>query len=495
MPLEKLANTLNVPGRDQERDRYLRDYSLRKPGVPTGPKTEPYTDASVMADQTAVLYADAILIANSCTRSTRTSSQIDDDLEEHGSSRLPPVGASGSVAIGASPGGTTIFAGDEFTINSLRYQCAETALYQDGAEVPITGIDTGPGTDQPAGALGKWSANRPGCDPVATVVEQADGSGLIGGSDVESDAQAILRLDNLDADPPASGNDAEYQALIVRAPNVAIQAAFTIPGIKGPGSKGVMFTLRPSSPGKSRIPTSTHRAAVKAWVRGQMPADDGYYDCALVVNPIPVNLKGTWALGAAGWSDALPWPAYQATPIAVDGGQPNTATTIYLTGNDGSTPGPSAGQSIGVFELASLEFHRKKILSVATSGTDWVLTIDTTNGVSDTSYVPTGGQVVCPWSDSLTSVAIAVVSYFDTLGPGEQVSSFVDPGLRQRRSPASPVAWPSVISNRLVLPLFTIAEVGDVALLDPAIPYATPVGTPGVSSFLTTIAGLAIFPE
>ena len=502
MPLAALPSSLIVPTRDQEVAQYASDYGLRNPSAaPVVAGSLAYIDGQVIADQTATIYYNAIVIANAATRATRVGSQLDNiDGVNLGLPRNPAEGASGAVIISAGPSGTTIIAGDVCVINGFNYACAQTGTYADGAIVPITSVpsSTGYGTNQSAGATGVWRAPRPNCFAPVVVYEQADGSGLSGGAPVESDPQYIARLNSAAANPPASGNDAQYQLLASETPTVAVQQAFTYPGAKGPGSTCILFLLRPAQPGAPRIPNSTQVQAVLAWIQGQMPASDGIYMGTIVPNPIDVHLEVQWQVGAEGWVDQQPWPPYvSGGEIAVDATHAISPTSFYLTGNNGTNPAPVPGQTIAMFDIANLTFHPKQIGTVTASGSDWIITVNTTSGVSDTTYAPYGGQIVGPWSASLQSLVLPVVGYFDTLGPGEQFidAQFIDPGLRQRRSPPAAVGFPSEVGNRLVLPVFAIPSVGDVALLDPTIPYEPPVGSPGVSAYLTTLLNLAIFPE
>ena len=500
MPLEGLAATLIVPNRDDEAARYTQDVSIRNPGADVGQSSQPYLDGQIMADMTTVIYADAVIIANAASRQTRTGSQLDEDGEELGLPRNPAVGASGAVIVSTGPSGSTAEAGDTLTINGFQYEVTETLFVTDGQIVPITGVSTGPGTDQAAGTTGTWTANRPGMNLGVVVYQQADGTGLSNGDDVESDADYRIRLDEAAANPAASGNDAQYQQLVSQTPTVAVQQGFTFPGIMGPGSTCVLFTLRPGQPGANRIPSAAQILAAQSWVTGQMPTDDGSYWGTIVPNPINVNLQIAWMQGAEDWVDAQPWPPYVAgagNQIAVNGSFPITPTSFYLTGNNGTNPAPVPGQTIGMLDLPNLTYRAKRILTVTASGTNWIITVDTTSGASDTSYTPYGGQIVGPWSASLQSIVTAVVSYFDTLGPGEQLADgdFVDPGLRQRRSPPDPSSWPSTLTNRILLPIFAVTTVEDVELLDPSVPYDCPVGSPGVFSYMTRLLNIAAFPE
>jgi uncharacterized phage protein gp47/JayE len=499
MPLEGLAATLIVPGRDDEGSRYTQDVTVRNPGADVTEGSQPYIDGQILADMTAPQYANAVTIANDASRQTRTGAQLDEDGVELGVPRNPAVGASGAVIVSTGPTGSTALAGDTLTINGFQYQVTQTLFVTDGQIVPVTGVSTGPGTDQAAGAAGTWTANRPGMNAGVVVYEQADGTGLSGGDDIESDADYRIRLDEAAANPAASGNDAQYQQLTTKTPTVAVQQAFTFPGIMGPGSTCVLFTLRPNQPGANRIPSAAQILAAQSWVTGQMPIDDQAYWGTITPNYVNVNLQIAWAQGAEDWVDAQPWPPYVGSggEIAVNGSFPATPTSFYLTGNNGSNAAPVPGQTIGMLDLPNLTFRPKKILTVTVSGTNWIITVDASSGASDTSYTPYAGQIVGPWSASLQSIVTAVVSYFDTLGPGEQLadSDFVDPGLRQRRSPPDPASWPSTLTNRILLPIFAVTTVEDVELLDPTIPYDCPVGSPGVYSYMSKLLNLACFPE
>jgi uncharacterized phage protein gp47/JayE len=491
MPLDSLPGKLLTPTRDQIRDRYLRDYRLRNPDADTGPGSAVYNDASVHADQEVLQYNNAIVIAQNVNVSTATGADLIEKARAKGTDKLPAVGAVGYVQITASAGGGFIAAGTEGKINGLRYQCVLASVYFDGDQVPVSGIDVGPETNQDAGVVMSWTTPPPGIGPTATVVLQADGSGLSGGHDVESDGELQQRLIKLNAEPPASGNDAHVQAAIARAPALSIQSPFTFPAIKGPGTCGATATLRPSKAGSNRIPNAAQLAIILAYLTGQFPADFGFLSNTLVASPVNVALKVSWASGTPGWADAVPFPTYTSPMCQVSNLLARTPTSFNLINYPVA---PQPGNTIAMFDLAALKFRRKRILT-ATLGVGYDIVCDTTNGISDTTYTPYVGQPICPWSDSLDSLTSAIVNYFDLLGPGEQMANFFDPGLRQRRSPPSPASFPSVISNRILSDLFKAQSLQDATLQEPAVPYATPVGSQGVSSFLLTLATLVAFPQ
>lgn len=505
MALDVFPNNLAVPTRDDSRAHYLRSYQLRNPNALVTENTFPWIDASCEADQLQPVYRDAVLISKGILLTGATGTQVDQRLADLGLQRLPAIGASGYVTISASGGGTTIFQGDEIKDrqSGLRFQCNNGAiggiLYHDGDEVPLIGVDTGPQTDIPGGRLLTWTSPRPGCGSDATVVTQSDGvSGLTGGRPIEDDNTAITRALAIRANPPASGNDAEYQATILATPGVAVQQPFTYPCIVGTGSMGFVFTLRPAGPGQTRIPSGAQVSAVLAFVTGQMPADDSIFACSLTAVPTDTVLRVTWAPGSPTWVDTATWP--QFFPIATQGIKVTVVvdSTHFTLATANATYGgvsqPTVGQTIGVYDRTGQIFRRKKILSFTGTG-PWVITCDTSNAASDTSYTPIVGQRACPWSDSLSNIPAAVIAHFDSLGPGEQVGVFFDPGQRQKRSPPAPTFFPSQLSNRLTTPVLALASIQDAVVAEPSIPAGPGTGSPGVNSNLLTLGFLGVFPQ
>lgn len=500
MPLDSLPGTMIVPLRTETRELYLRSFRVRNPSALTTENTFPWIDASCQADITQLTLRDAVVANNGVSLFTATGTALDQRLADLGLSRLSAVGGSGYVYADTSSGGSTIFEGDEIKedASGLRFKCTQTALYQNGEQIPITGIDVGEQTNVDGGIVLTWTAPRPGCSSTAIVVTQADGaSGITGGHGIESDVDAVSRAIQVRANPPASGNDAQYQSTGSETPGIAVQQIFTYPCILGAGATGFVFTLRPGALGQSRVPNGAQISAVLAQLVGVMPADDQIYAGTITEQPVTVVLKTTWARGASSWVDTYPWPLYFPNPgkaIIVQSATTSLVFTLETQNADyTSVTQPAIGQTIGFYDTDAQDFKRKKILSFTGTG-PWVITCDTSNAASDISYTPVVGQRACPWSESLNQVPPAAVGYFDTLGPGEQKGSFFDAGRRQRRSPVSPSFYPHQLSNRMLVPILELAAIQDASIIEPSIPYSTTVGTPGVLSYLITLGSLAIFP-
>lgn len=500
MALDPLPSEILALSRDEWQRRYLRSYKLRDPSADLREGTQPYIDASCLADQLAVNSANARQIGHSIPLSEVFGARLDQRLGERGlPPRFPEVGASGYVTIRTSVGGATILSGDELTeeASGIRLQCIARATYTDGDPVPVACISTGPSTNLDAGTVLTWSAPRPGCVPRCTITEQTDGTGFTGGRLSETDDEVRQRISDDMANPASAGNDAAYARAIEnsRGHAVAVEKAFTYPAILGAGLIGVAFTLRKTSPGSSRIPSATQMAQVRDYVVGLMPADDGYVEITLISQPVNVVLDVQWGPGAADWVDATPWPARYATGAgAVVVSAATSAMAFTLATDNASYVGvasPAAGQTIGFYDASAALFRRKRILSVTGSG-PWAIVADPTNAASDTSYTPAVGQRACPWSESLNDLVETVRSYIDSTGPGEMRATFFDPGFREKRNPPSPRTWPNTTTNRLAADILAIPAVLDSVVRE-GLGVTTAVGTPGASVNLLELGELAAF--
>lgn len=499
MALDQTPGVVQTLARNEVHDNWTRDYGLRVPAADVGPGTQPDVDASLAADAVVPLYSDAVTIGRGTTLRTSAGTWLQTIGEDEGVFQRPAVGASGFIGITTSAGGSNIQLGSIVfsKVGQKRYQVAATALYTSATPVPVSGIDTGPSTNLDPGAAMQFQAPPPGCSGDATVLADSDGNGLTGGRDADDDTTYRGLISDKRANPPASGNDAEYQQTIKKTPGISVQQVHTFPAILGPGTMGYVFTLNPASPGANRVPNAAQIASTLAWVTGQMPGDDGIFACDLVEAPVTVALRIAWGAGASTWQDVSPWPAYIAGDLVLVAAAPAPTFTSFRLHTGTSTTDPQVGQTIGFWDPVSGLFKEIRIgaVSVVATGVTWDITPDRTNAASDPSYIPGVGQPASPWSDSLNSIVPAVITYFDGLGPGEMVSPLPDPGLRQRRQPTSPLRWPSLVDARIVIPVYALGSVVEtVTPLAPALPYQTPVGAAGVLAYLSTLGNLALYP-
>lgn len=501
MAFDVLPDELIVKTRDDWEQAYLRSYRLRDPEADTRADTQPSIDAKSIADQLVIQSQNARRLAQSIPLSEVNGDRLDQRLQEHGlPPRFPDLGSSGFVIARTGTSGAHILAGDELTDENqgLRFQCIAENDYFAGDYVPVAAIDTGPQTNLAAGTLLIWTFPRPGCEPAAEIAEQTDGGGLSGGRLAESDDEVRQRISDTLAEPAASSNDASYRrtAENSRGHGVPVQRAFSYGAILGPGTTCIVFTMKPERPGASRIPNPTQIQQVRDYVIGQMPGDDGYLDGIVIDEPIDIVVDVQWAEGAAGWANASIWPERRATLAgAIVVSSVTTSTNFVLSTDNAVYTGvvsPVTGQVIGFYDRAAGVFRRKQILSVTGTG-PWTIACDTINSASDTSFTPSSGARVSPWSDSLGSLVTPIIEHFETLGPGEQRASFFDPGLREKRVPVSPRSWPSFITNRLVIEIFDTPTIAN-AVVQEGLGVAASVGVAGVSSYLLSLGDIAVFP-
>lgn len=486
--------------RDEVVAKWQRDYLIRQPDADVGPGTQPFIDANVAADAIQVLHSDAVAIANNTKEESATGDTLEQILIRSGlDGFLPAAGASGSVTITASNGGANIplFLELKNPRTNIRYQALAPGAYADGDPVPIVAIDTGPETNADPGTVLLWTSPTNGLGPTATVLAQNDGTGLSGGREREREDEARARLVAVRANPPASGNDAEYQQTIVDTKNIAVQAPFTYPADGGPGMTSVAFTLRPAKPGANRIPNLAQRTLVRARLEGAFPGDDGIFDIDLVAEPLAVVLAVRWRSPAPSWADTTPWPEWiPGDPIVVDTAVSVTGLGFRVT-TATATIAPQVGQTIAVYDPLKGEFRPKRIatVTVVIANKSWDLTFDASTTASDTSYRPADGQIVSPWSDSIKALPAPVIKHVDGLGPGELYASFPAPGRRLRRQPPSPEQYPNELTNRVTADVQRLPPVSDANLLSPAVPFPLPVGVPRTLAYLFELADLAAFPQ
>ena len=477
--------------------------------VDVGRGTLPYLAGEVVADVIIPLYSnDAKLLRGMVVRG-KTGTMLEDyakeflSLNDDGSVRLPATGGSGYMeATKIAVGGAYIVQGTVVLHQSTgyRYQVAVSNTYEDGDPIPIVGIDTGPDTNLDADEPLIFSSPPPGVSTGGAVLAQNDGTGvlvgLLGGREAETDTELQDRVIEAQSEPPAAGNSAQIVQQAQKTGGVPVQKAFAISAWFGPGSICVPFLLRPDA-GVTRIPNSTQRGLVQANLQSVFPTDYSITVPTIISQPVEIAIGVSWVSGARGWTDITPWPEHvPGDPVIVDGAMPISSTAFRATTGT-ATSAPPVGQTIALFDILTKRFMRKRIATVTevVAGESWDLTFTTQNGASDT-FIPEAGALLSPYSQSLVRLIAPLITYVRTLGPGEQFSTFPDPGGRQKRWPFSPEAWPNIITNDgLVNAMKASGATSDAEVLSPNVPYATTVGTPGATVYLLELGDFAVFPQ
>lgn len=483
-----------TPDRSVVRDAFLRSNKFRVPNADYGTGTQPYIDAQIVADVVAPIHAEAVACAKATDIADAVGQSLDDWGERLGRARKGATKSQGFVIAQTATGGSNVGAGTsgKYLPKGSTYEVAVTGVYNDGDLIAVQSVDVGASTILAAGSVITWVSPPTGLKSSALVFENSDGSGVKGGAPAEDDETYRAALLERMRNPPASGNASQYAITVEDIEGLGVQKAFVYPAWNGPGTVAVAFTMRPGSPGDSRLPNGAQLTQVEAILKDAFPADDGIAVCSIVEDPIALSLQVTWRGSANGWVDLAPWPLFYADQVHVTGSPTNSTCRIT---SSSVIAAPVVGQTIGFLDPTSDTFKRKRISAVATiSATHtYDLTFDTSLASSD-AYIPIANQFVSPWSPSLSSLVKPLLTYFDRQGPGEMFATFADPGLRQRRFPAPDQdTYPSRLENLLVSGLSSY--VSDVEIADPAVPLATAIGTPGTEVAIHVLEDLGVYPQ
>jgi uncharacterized phage protein gp47/JayE len=502
MPLDDIPSDFVSADRKAVRDQYTRDYLFRVPGADTGAGSQPFVDASNQADAVAPLYRDAELVFAAISIRNAVGQALDAWGERlggavRGFARRGVTASSGFVALTTSAGGSNIIKGTtlRYLATNQRYETKVTGVYTTLLPLAIGALSGGPASNLPGGAELQFDNPPVGAAQKVTVITQEDGSGLKGGAPSEDDDSYRKRLLVAIREPPANANESEIVRVVMTIPDLAVEMCWVVPAVLGPATKAVLFTVPPAFAGDSRIPNGAQIAEVEAVVKSACPGDDGIMVAAGADDPFRAVLKVTWKPAAVGWLDEATWPPLVATPVTVSGAVAPTAASARVTSSVAYTA-PTAGKNVAFYDPATRTFKQKRVLTATLFAANvYDLTFDlSTLNASDLGFVPVVGSLVSPWSPSMKDLVLPLLQYVGQQGPGEMFASFSDPGIRQRRFPApGPEDWPSKIENRMVDPLFAVVE--DAIVVEPTLPLATTVGTPGVLFYLHTLSDVGVFPE
>ena len=469
--------------------------------------TLPHKISLAVADITLPFYANDNAIANSFVVRGMTGDRLERYARERllanddGTIRLPATGGSGYFeATKIAAGGASILQGTVLLhrASSTRYQVVVSATYYDGDPIPIQGISTGASTNLDADEPLVFDSPPAGLSQGGLVLAQNDGTGVLvgltGGREAETDGELQDRVIEAQSEPPAAGNSAEIVQAAQKTGGVPVQKAFAIPAWFGPGATCVPFVLRPDA-SVTRIPNSTQIGLVQTQLRNSFPTDYSITVPIVLPQSLTIAVGVTWLTNARGFTDLVPWPEFiPGDPVVVDGIVDIDTFSFRVTTGTATTT-PVVGQTIALYDAVSRRFRRKRIstVSVVVADKSWDLTFSSSLGVSE-AFIPADGALVSPFSSSMQRMIVPIVDYAKTLGPGEQFASLPDPGGRRRRWPFSPDAWSSTVTNEgLVNASKASGVVSDAEVLLPAVPFATTVGTPGVSVYLLQLADLGVY--
>lgn len=354
--------------------------------------------------------------------------------EQWGQPFLPAVGASGIVGLYATgpgvtwPGSTTI--GDPAAVvgrgpNGQRYQLLQTTTITNlglPTPAPLQAVGTGPETNLAGETDGVPTRIEWENPPVGGYPSSEIGfDGMRGGSDAESDADYVDRLESAIRYRAGGGNAPQFRNW-ARAVSVNVADAFIYPCAFHAGSTLVCIVakrLGNRSP-SARIPAGGLLAQAVSYLTPPNSPAVPRNSHVVVVPPVLEGTQVTLYVGAArrsnnGFADANPWPLGVGSFATISF---VTSATNFRVNAQGGAPAVT-NPRIMVWVEATQSFVPLSVASVTPAG---INAYDVTL-VQPAPTPITPGMAVSPDLARRSSVADAVVAYFDTLGPGEVVSS------------------------------------------------------------------------
>ncbi len=410
-------------------------------------------------------------------------------------SRLPAVGASGSVNATGTPG--TVIPGNP-TIgnptaalavdpNGLVFQNLANVIIPAGGEITIQmqGVSTGFVTRLATDTILTWTLNvNPGTDPTATVLAPFDG-----GFDEETDEEYSTRIADRIRNRPASGNATHFQAWAQEA-TVATEQAFVYPVAFNAGTVLVAITEKrgalltplavPEGP-DARIPAALTLITVANYIvapSSQVVPQRVF----VVVSGVKAQQSDTvqrYAMAqgrSGGWADVIPWPSFSTSvldtkvlTVSGDGLTITVSSDIQLPNGAAVLSNPDAplmmlfNREVSRFAGGSSALGTAlEVLSVTDPSPGGTIIRTFTivlgqeplmfdaNGVARTTPVIQVGDRLSPFTDRATIIAEALESYFDSLGPGEVVLSSDPRAVRAARQPRSSDKFPIRAGQALI---------------------------------------------
>lgn len=416
-----------------------------------------------------------------------------------GSGTASATAPAGSVFVGSTRLGDSSAAVARDPAGNAYQVLVSASVAQNTGSVALVlqGIDVGSDTNPIAGTKLRWSANAPlGAAPEFTV-----STGFTGGFDAETDPEFVRRLERRIKRRSGSGNNAHMIEWAERSSN-AVESAFVYACAFHAGSALVCILQKRGSavgPNARIASVGTLNAAISYLVPPASPVVPARsFVLVTTANPTPTNLVLKLGLRrgvTGGWADVSPWPTYASgftSSIATLASQTQftITTSAPLPGGVASLTGGNAPKLM-VWNAASSEWEQLKVSSVSKTGN--AATVTLSQGAEKTLAV---GDYISPYTDRAATIAGALQSYFDELGPGEVVGPTDARANRARRYPRPTDEYPYRSSQTAVARLEEVlgTALGDVeltsnSLTTPALPADISVGPN-----LITLGKLVIHP-
>jgi len=290
----------------------------------------------------------------------------------------------------------------------------------------FSAVTAGLAGNLPAGSILTWQSPPAGANPTVTLINP-----LVGGEDVETDAELLDRILFRIRNPPKGGTAADYRVWAEESVNAlgvsnGIDRAYIYPLKSGSGSVDIYIT-QPGS-GQTRAAIGAMKlAAVQAYINSKRPVTAKAYV------KVPSMLDANW-MGVIVTAN-LNSPSYNFTWD--DGGVPfqpsayNTGTKVLTMS---SCPALAAAVDIGllsgIFPTIAYASYKSRelpyILTVVnhTGSTQFTILEDTLTPLF--SILDFTNDKVNAGSPATLPVLTAILDYINNLGPS-RVSGFADP--------------------------------------------------------------------
>lgn len=287
------------------------------------------------------------------------------------------------------------------------------------ASVTMIATTAGTAGNLDVGEVLTWSSPPAGLDADADVT-----TAFTGGTDEETNAALLARIEFRLTYPPKGGAAADYRTWCENAENIttgdaiAIDRAYVYPLRSGTGTVDVVVTV--SGEAQTRKPGATIVGEVQDYLDSVRPVT---VDGATVLQPYMPNSVGmtirTRMIPARDASDfdwddtAAAYPTVKSYPttstIEINGAVP---AALLAAWNAGQTP---RIQIAGTGASAPILAQQFRVTNINQVPADDVLTVDTTDGVILGTAV--NGDTIYAGGPGVATTQADLLAYTDTLGP------------------------------------------------------------------------------
>jgi uncharacterized phage protein gp47/JayE len=470
--------------------RTLRSALIAR-GVPSpnvGPDSDEYVRATAVANELAVVEANAVIKTDALMPDTATGTDLDVRMATYGLTRRAAAPSTGNIVL-SSTAATLVPTGAQLVDGAgLVYKVATGGTYASGASIPIIAVSTGSGTNHAAGDSLSWQAAPAYSAPTALV----DVGGLVNGGDAEDDETARARLLARIQTPPRSGNW-QHVADIIMASHPSVQYAFVYPAIQGGATVHAAVTASPTSSSKSRdLASTTLVSTVVPYTTGALPEHVALTLTTVTNQPtdvaiglaLPASQAASPPGPGGGWLDAVPWPTAVATGYVPVVGSP-TSTTSFAVAADNY---PAVGTRIAWLSPITWTLYTATVVSVVALSYPITITIDT-----PWPGLVAGGYIF-PQAVNTAAYVAAWLQAMALMGPGEK-STNASALIRGFRHPTPNLAWPYKLGPTQLRALSNVGpEVLDVSYLSRSNSIPTVPGAVTSAPYILTPNNFGLYP-